>query len=62
METTKVNEQDTVLDIFSRHYNCHPLIPDQNGSYQSAEYIHRSCALGELVSARSVGPMGTFGQ
>ncbi|KAK9245725.1 hypothetical protein V1506DRAFT_458451 [Lipomyces tetrasporus] len=44
METTKANEQETVLDIFSRHYNSHPLIPDRNGSYRSAEHIHRRCA------------------
>jgi len=44
METSRGDEQDTVLDIFSRHYNSHPLIPDQNGTYRSAEQIHRACA------------------
>ena len=43
METSTSEEQDTVLDIFSRHYNAHPLIPDQNGTYQYAEYIHCVC-------------------
>ncbi len=44
METSSGDEQDTVLDIFSRHYNSHPLIPDQNGTYRSTEHIHRACA------------------
>ena len=44
IETLTSEEQDTVLDIFSRHYNAHPLIPDQNGTYQYARYIHRVCA------------------
>ena len=44
IETSTSEEQDTVLDIFSRHYNAHPLIPDQNGTYQCAKDIHRVCA------------------
>jgi hypothetical protein len=43
IETVSGNEQELVLSIFSRHYNSHPLIPDQNGTYRSAEHIHRSC-------------------
>ena len=33
METASGDEQDTVLEIFSRHFNSHTLIPDQNGTY-----------------------------
>ncbi|KAK9234141.1 hypothetical protein V1525DRAFT_414034 [Lipomyces kononenkoae] len=29
---------------FSRHFNYHPFIPDQNGTYRSAMDIHRHCA------------------
>jgi hypothetical protein len=48
----------------------HPLIPDQNGTYQSSEGIHCACAaeiyllsalgisVGELVPAKQVGTMG----
>lgn len=43
METSDVNERDTVLEIFCRHYNAHPLISDHNGTYRSPENIHREC-------------------
>lgn len=32
-----------MLEIFSRHYNAHSLIPDHNGTYRSSEAIHREC-------------------
>ncbi|KAI9806204.1 MAG: hypothetical protein M1825_006319 [Sarcosagium campestre] len=34
-------ERETVLQMFERHYNMHPLIPDQNGTYRSSNAIHR---------------------
>ena len=44
IEPASGDEQDTVIEIFSRHFNSHSLIPDQNGTYRSAEHIHRDCA------------------
>ena len=44
MEAATGDKQTTVLDIFSRHFNSHPLIPDRDGIYRSAERIHRDCA------------------
>jgi hypothetical protein len=49
METSSVDERNTVLEIFSRHYNAHPLIPDRNGTYRSPEAIHREC-INEMYS------------
>ncbi|KAI0995829.1 hypothetical protein K3495_g12352 [Podosphaera aphanis] len=40
IETSSISEQEIVLGMFSRHYNMHSLIPDQNGTYRSAEQIH----------------------
>ena len=44
IEAWNSDELETVLQIFLRHFNMHPLIPDQNGTYQSSEGIHRACA------------------
>jgi hypothetical protein len=44
VETSTKAEQNTVLSIFVRHFNCHPLIPDQDGTFRSAEELHRHCA------------------
>lgn len=44
LEPSSVDEWNLVLEIFSRHYNAHPLITDQNGTYRSSEDIHRQCA------------------
>ena len=33
--------EDTILQIFSRHFNSHPLIPDRNGSFRAPEVIYR---------------------
>jgi hypothetical protein len=44
IETSTSDEQTTVLEIFSRHYNSHTFIPDHNGTFRSAEDIHRHCA------------------
>ena len=46
-ETSTTQEQETVLRIFSRHFNSHPLIPDANGSYRTGDAIHRESA-GEI--------------
>ena len=42
-ETSSISEREIVLGMFSRHYNMHSLIPDQNGTYRSAEQIHLDC-------------------
>jgi hypothetical protein len=44
METKDTGENETVINIFSNHFNAHPLIPDNNGTYRSAHHIHRDCA------------------
>ena len=44
IEQISTEENDTVLQMFSRHFNSHPLIPDRNGTFRSAEVIHRECA------------------
>ena len=44
IETSSSEEQDTVLEIFSQHYNSHLLILDQNKTYRSTEHIHHACA------------------
>lgn len=43
LETDSVAERETVLRMFSRHFNMHPMIPDQNGTYRSARQIHLDC-------------------
>lgn len=43
IETSSVSERDIVLAMFSRHLNMHTMIPDQNGTYRSAEQIHFDC-------------------
>ena len=43
LETGNAMEHNQVLDIFSRHYNMHPLIPDHNGIYRSKQQIHVEC-------------------
>jgi hypothetical protein len=40
METKDTGENKTVINIFSNHFNAHPLIPDNNGTYRSAQHIH----------------------
>ncbi len=42
-EATSVSDQEIVLQMFSRHYNMHTMIPDQNGTYRTAEQIHIDC-------------------
>ena len=44
METSTSEEREIVMLIFCRHYNSHPLIPDQNGSFRSGKTIHRESA------------------
>ncbi|KAI1002825.1 hypothetical protein K3495_g5378 [Podosphaera aphanis] len=43
IETSSISEREIVLGMFSRHYNMHSLIPDQNGTYRSAKQIHLDC-------------------
>ncbi|KAI0995501.1 hypothetical protein K3495_g12678 [Podosphaera aphanis] len=42
-EATSVSDQEIVLQMFSRHYNMHTMIPDQNSTYRTAEQIHVDC-------------------
>ena len=44
VETSSVEERETVLQTISRHFNAHSLIPDQNGTLRSPADIHRDCA------------------
>jgi hypothetical protein len=44
LEPATKEDRDTVLEIFCRHFNLHPLIPDPNGTYKSSETLHRECA------------------
>ena len=44
MEPT-VGERKVVLNMFAKHFNMHPLIPDGNGTYRSAHEIHKDCAV-----------------
>jgi len=37
-------EKEAVLTMFSTHFNVHPLIPDQNGTYRTAQQIHNDSA------------------
>lgn len=43
LETVSVVERNTVLQMFSRHYNMHTMIPDKNGTIRSAKQIHLDC-------------------
>ncbi|KAI1007735.1 hypothetical protein K3495_g495 [Podosphaera aphanis] len=43
-EHSSPEDQKTVLEMFSRHFNAHPLIPDRNGILRTARTIHSECA------------------
>lgn len=42
-EAKETHEKETVINLFSNHYNSHTLIPDKNGTSRSAQQIHRDC-------------------
>lgn len=44
IEPQTTSERDVILNIFSRHFNQHPLIPAQNGVFRSPATLHRECA------------------
>ncbi|KAJ6018382.1 ATP-dependent DNA helicase PIF1 [Penicillium canescens] len=44
LEPATKEDRDTVLEIFCRHFNLHPLIPDSNGTYKCSTTLHRECA------------------
>ncbi|KAJ6038021.1 ATP-dependent DNA helicase PIF1 [Penicillium canescens] len=44
LEHATKEDRDTVLEIFCRHFNLHPLIPDSNGTYKCSTTLHRECA------------------
>ncbi|KAI1008073.1 hypothetical protein K3495_g162 [Podosphaera aphanis] len=43
IETVDEAAKDTILFMFSRHFNMHSMIPNQNGTFRSAEQIHFDC-------------------
>ena len=43
-EGLSAEEKETVIQMFSRHFNYHSLIPDGNGIFRPAQDIHRQCA------------------
>lgn len=43
LEVSNEEEREAVLVIFSRHFNAHPLIPDQNGFFRTSRDIHHQC-------------------
>ncbi|KAI0993378.1 hypothetical protein K3495_g14806, partial [Podosphaera aphanis] len=43
LEVSNEEERETVLVIFSRHFNAHSLIPDQNGFFRTSRDIHHQC-------------------
>ncbi|KAI0995188.1 hypothetical protein K3495_g12994 [Podosphaera aphanis] len=43
-EHSSPEDQKTVLEMFSRHFNAHPLIPDRNGILRTVSTIHSECA------------------
>ena len=45
VETSAPVDRDTVLDMFCRHFNAHPLIPDKNGIYRSPQVIYEEAAM-----------------
>ena len=44
IEQMSPEDKDTVLQLISRHFNCHSLIPDLNGTFRSPQKIHQDCA------------------
>ena len=43
LEPSTTAEQNTVVDLFTRHFNAHTAIPDRNGTRRSRETIYREC-------------------
>ena len=44
LEPLTVEERDSILAMFSRHFNAHPTIPDRNGTFRTPEVIHSESA------------------
>jgi hypothetical protein len=40
-EPARGEEQETVLQMISRHFHAHTFIPDQNGTHKTPEQLHR---------------------
>lgn len=53
METKEPEEKEAVINLYSNHFNMHPLIPDGDGIYRSAQQIYRDCALEMYAWCRS---------
>lgn len=43
LEAYTPEARNTVIEIFTRHFNHHSFFPDNNGIYLSPEAIYRSC-------------------
>ena len=43
IEKLSTAEKEIVVQMFSRHFNSHSLIPDRNNTFRSPEVIHREC-------------------
>lgn len=44
IETVAQADRDTVLNIFSQHFNAHSAIPDRHGTLRNPDAIHQQCA------------------
>ena len=44
IEQMSMEQKETVIRMFCRHFNYHPLIPDRNGTFRSPNEIHQDCA------------------
>ena len=53
METKDTDDKETVINMFSNHFNAHPLIPDAYGTYRSAQHIRRECTREMYLWCRS---------
>ena len=43
LETGNMAERNIVLNMFSRNFNIHSMIPDQNGTHRSEQQIYLDC-------------------
>ncbi|OXV06127.1 hypothetical protein Egran_06105 [Elaphomyces granulatus] len=53
MEPARGEEQETVLQMFSRHFHAHTFIPDQNGTHKTPKQLHRDSATEMYIWCRS---------
>jgi hypothetical protein len=53
MEPARGEEQETVLQMFSRHFHAHTFIPDENGTHKTPRQLHRDSATEMYIWCRS---------